>query len=44
MAFLLEDVYLLLVFNNPLYVLLVFNNPYYLTPPLQALSGRGCSP
>lgn len=32
MAFLLEDMYLLLVFNNHLlYVLLVFNNPYYLT-------------
>lgn len=31
MAFLLEDMYLLLLFNNPLYVLLVFSNPYYLT-------------
>lgn len=31
MAFLLEDMYLLLVFNNLLYVLLVFNNLYYLT-------------
>lgn len=31
MTFLLEDMYLLLGFNNLMYVLLVFNNLHYLT-------------
>lgn len=45
MAFLLEDMYLLLVFNNLQYVLLVFNNllPDIPAPHLQALLGRDCS-
>lgn len=31
MAFLLENMYLLVVFDNRLYALLGFNNMYYLT-------------